>query len=165
MTQIELIAEDVERLRSAYPDLDEAALSEKLVAAALQHRHDVWDRADTFEEFVHEAAALATYRQSLLGAVQARADVQKRERLAYETQIELDKAVLPPLKLEAKELRGEIRRLESALRATGIDPSKIEPIVDGATMAVDDYEAPRFVDGAQRRREVTEFFRRVGGDR
>jgi hypothetical protein len=165
MSRIELIAEDVERLRSAYPDLDDAALGVALTEAAACHRHDTWDREDVLERFVHDAAALATYRHRLLGAGQTRAKARERERDAYEAQIELDREVLPPLKAEAMRLRTEIRRLESALRAKGIDPTTIEPTVEGPTLAVDGYRPPRFVDEAERRREVVAFFRRPGDDR
>jgi hypothetical protein len=165
MTRIELIAEDVERLRSAYPDLDDAALGTALTEAAARHRHATWDREDVLESFVHDAAALATYRHRLLGAPGARAEARERERGAYEAQIELDRDVLPPLKAEARRLRAEIRRLESALLAKGTDPGTIEPTVEGPTLAVDDDRAPRYMDGAERRREVVAFFRRPGDDR
>ncbi len=134
-------------------------------AAALRHRHDSWDREDTYERFVHDAAALATYRHRLLGAAQSRAAAREREREAYDANIELDKDIIPPLKIEARRLRAEIRRLESALLARGIDPATVEPTVEGPTLAVDDYEPPRFVDEVERRRDVVAFFRRVGGDR
>lgn len=165
MTRIELIAEDVARLRAAYPELGEAALREQLVGAALAHRDHEWDPTDPFEGFVHDAAALASYRQRLAGAEPVRVDMKERERMAYEAKIELDRDVIPPLKQEAKRLRSEIRRLEASLRAKGVDPSTIEPVVEGPTIAMDDYEPPRYLDPAERRRQVGEFFRRVGGDR
>jgi hypothetical protein len=165
VTRIELIAEDVERLRAAYPELDDVGLGEALATAALRHRHDAWDHEDTYERFVHEAAALATYRHRLIGAARAGAAARERERDAYDANIELDKDIIPPLKIEARRSRAEIRRLESALLAQGIDPTTIEPIVEGPKLAVDDYEAPRFVDETERRRDVVAFFRRVGGDR
>lgn len=165
MTHIELIGEDVERLRRGFPELDEAVLLERLVAAALFHRAHDWDRKEPLEGFVHGAAALATYRQQLMGMWETRLDVRENERIAYETQIELDRDVIPPLKQEAKRLRSEIRTMETGLRAKGLDPSNIEPLVEEPGIPVDDYQPPRFVHPAERRRQVAEFFRRTGGDR
>ena len=67
--------------------------------------------------------------------------------------------------MEAKRLRREIRDLEEALRAHGLDPSSVGPAIGRSASAVDDYEPPHFVNRAQRQQATAEFFRRVGGDR
>jgi hypothetical protein len=165
MTRVRLIAEDVERLRAAFPKLDDAALGSAMTESARRHAHDDPDPDDALERFVHDAAALATFRHRLLDAVGRRAAARHDERDAYEERIELDVDVLPPLRAEARALRAEIRRLESALRVKGVDPAAVEPTIEGSTVAVDRDAGPRYVDAAERRRAAVAFFRRTGRDR
>jgi hypothetical protein len=82
----------------------------------------------------------------------------------YERHLELDKDVVPPLKLEAKRLRAELRRLEEEARSLGLDVEAIEPRIHWPeTIAVDGYEPPRYETNDERRRTAVDFFRRVGG--
>jgi hypothetical protein len=114
-------------------------------------------------QVVHRAAAVAAYRHRLVVLRDRLRVARTEERQSYEQGILLDRDLVPPFKLRAKELRAEIRRLESVARAHGLDPDTIEPAVDWAeTLAVDTFEAPRYESDADRKRTAVEFFRRHG---
>src|SRR6266540_2454364 len=98
--------------------------------------------------------------------------VKNRDRLArasrfeqhvYNRYIELNREVIPGLKVRANQLRDQIRRLEEVLRARGRDPEGIDPKVP-ARIEVDDYKPVEFED-QERRQKTVDFFRRIGGDR
>jgi hypothetical protein len=110
------------------------------------------------------SAAIALLRFELVTERARRVEALDSERATYERHLELEKDVIPPLKLKAKRLIAEIRILESAARELGIDVDAIAPEVDwpNAT-AVDDYEPTRYESNAERRRTAVEFFRRVSG--
>lgn len=164
MTEVALIAEDVRRLRAAYPEADAARLETLLVDAALSHRAHEIDPDDIVDLFIHEAAALAVYRRRLTAAKGELPDAVEKEAASYAEGIELDRDVIPPLKQEAQRLRGQIRESEARLRARGVDPDTIEPRLAEGSIAVDDYEPPRFADAEERRAATVAFFRRVGGE-
>lgn len=124
MTEVVLIAEDVRRLRAAYPEADAARLETLLVDAALSHRAHEIDPDDIVDLFIHEAAALAVYRRRLTAAKGELPDAVEKEAASYAEGIELDRDVIPPLKQEAQQLRGQIRESEARLRARGVDPRR-----------------------------------------
>ncbi len=165
MTEIALLAEDVARLRAAYPEADDGQLESLLVEAAVRHRAHEPDPYDMAEVFIHEAAAIAVYRQQLAVAKHRLPDAVARESASYAEQLELDREVIPRLKQEAQRLRAQVRDLEERLRSKGLVPDAIEPQIGAGSIAVDDYEPPRFTNVDERRAATVEFFRRVGGER
>jgi hypothetical protein len=111
-----------------------------------------------------KAASVAMHRFELVTGRERLARAEQDEQASYQQHLELHKDVVPPLKLEAKALRSEVRRLEEEARELGIDVDAVEPRIDWPeTMAVDDYESPRYETNESRKRAVVEFFRRVGG--
>lgn len=156
-----ILADDWERLRRCYPDVSE----EELTRLALVRGAEIVDASedDRRAKIIGEAAIVAMVRFRLvMGRDRAEVAVE-RERETYELHLELDKDLVPPLKLEAKRLRAELRALEEEARNSGVDPDAVEPHVDWAgTLAVDEYEAPRYATNETRRRAAVEFFRRVG---
>jgi len=118
---------------------------------------------DAHPEVVHLAAAASAYRHRLVGDRDRLGAARTAERESYERGLLLDRDLVPPLKLRAKDLRAEIRRLEADARGLGLDPDTIDPRVDWAeTFAVDTFEPPRYESDADRKRVVVEFFRRLG---
>jgi len=130
MTVITLIAEDVRRLRAAHPDADAAQLEALLVDAALRHRAHDAEPHDILDLFIHEAAALAVYRQQLAAKKQELPDAVVKEAASYAEEIELDRDVIPPLKQEAQRLRVQMRDLEARLRVRGVDPDTIDRVAN-----------------------------------
>ncbi len=114
-------------------------------------------------QVVLRAAAASAYRHRLVTERHRLAVAEHEERRSYEDGLALDRDLVPPLKLRAKALRAEIRRLEAEARARGLDPDTIEPRVEWAeTLAVDTYVPPRYTTDADRKRATLEFFRRLG---
>lgn len=114
-------------------------------------------------QLARRAAALALLRDSVLAARARAAAVASWERRTYREHLRLEREEVPPLKLRARELRAEIRALEAELRARGVDPALVQPSLPEDTLAVDDYEPPRYRDADERRRRAVEFFRRLEG--
>jgi hypothetical protein len=109
-----------------------------------------------------KAASVAIHRFELVTTRERFARAEHDEQASYERHLELHKDVVPPLKLGAKALRSEVRRLEEQARGLGIDVDALEPRIDWPeTMAVDDYKPPRYETNESRRRAAVEFFRRV----
>jgi hypothetical protein len=110
------------------------------------------------------AAARAAVHRFELVVQRDRFERSERDEVAtYERHLELHKDVVPPLKLEARALRAEIRKLEAEAQARGIDVDTVEPAIDWRnTLAVDGYEAPRYETPESRKQAAVEFFRRVG---
>ncbi|HZP89743.1 MAG TPA: hypothetical protein VFC04_01960, partial [Actinomycetota bacterium] len=110
--------------------------------------------------FAVTAARAAVHRFELV-TQRERFERSERDEIAtYERHLELDRDVVPPLKLEARALRAEIRRLEAEARALGIDVDAVQPAIDWRnTLAVDGYEAPRYETPESRKRAAVEFFR------
>jgi len=163
-----------EGIRGAFPDASEEHLVEAAMArgAALLRESDMPSPGDPSarrrveflrSQVVHRAAAVSAYRHGLV-AVRDRLRVARTEEgQTYEQGILLDRDLVPPLKLRAKDLRAEIRRLEAVARADGLDPDTIEPVVDWAeALAVDTFEPPRYESDADAKRAAVEFFRRLG---
>jgi hypothetical protein len=116
------------------------------------------------EDLARKAAGVAVMRFELVSQRDRFARARALEQETYEQHLRLDKDVVPPLKLEAKRLRAELRSLETRARDLGIDVGEIEPSIDWPnTIAVDAYEAPRYETNAERRKTAVEFFRRIGG--
>jgi hypothetical protein len=114
-------------------------------------------------QVVLRAATASAYRHRLVVDRQRLAAAKDDELRSYQDGLTLDRDLVPPLKLRAKALRAEIRRLETETRARGLDPDAIEPTVDWPeTLAVDSYDRPRFVSDADRKQAAVEFFRRLG---
>ena len=171
---VRVLASDWNRLRAAYPGLDDARLAEEAVArgrdilaelpeepnprAALLQRLE-WLR----RWFPRRAGSIAVQGLDLVEHLGRHADAEKVEQRTYERALELHKDVVPPLKEKAKVLRAEVRRLEEAARARGIDPDAIEPRIRWpSTLAVDIYERPQYETNESRKQATVEFFKRLG---
>jgi hypothetical protein len=90
------------------------------------------------------------------------ADAGAREERTYREQLDLERDVVPPLKLEAKRLRADVQRLDAEAAARGIDVTTIDPQVDWMnTISVDGYVPPRFESSDERRAAAVGFFRRL----
>jgi hypothetical protein len=173
---IEVLAVDWEPFRLAFPGLPDEDLAERalsrgraIVAAPLEDRVPEtlhpgerlsWLRA----ALARKAASVAIHRFELVTTRERFVRAEHDEQASYERHLELHKDVVPPLKLEAKALRSEVRRLEEQARGLGIDVDALEPRIDWPeTMAVDDYQPPRYETNESRKRAAVEFFRRVRG--
>jgi len=173
---VRVLATDWERLRSAYPGLDD----ERLAAEALDRGRDLLAELPTsppleasLEQrvewlrrwFPRKAGSIAAQGFELVEHLRRQAEVGEVERRTYEVHLALNKDVVPPIKEEAKALRAEVRRLEEAVRAKGFDPDSVEPSIDWSrTLAVDIYERPAYQSTESRRRATVEFFKRLGRD-
>lgn len=158
---VEILADDWERLRGCYPDMSVEELTRRVLIRGAEIVDASQD--DRRARIIGEAAIAAMLRFRLVMGRERAEVAEERERETYEQYLELDKDLVPPLKLEAKSLRAEIRRLEEEARNSSLDPDAVEPRVDWAgTLAVDEYEAPRYATNETRRRTAVEFFRRVG---
>src|SRR6266545_1561573 len=88
-----------------------------------------------------KAASVAIHRFELVTNRERFARAEHDEQASYERHLELHKDIVPPLKLEAKGLRSEVRQLEEEARELGIDVDAVEPRIDWPeTMAVENYE-------------------------
>lgn len=155
---VEVPARLWEALRAARP----AASDAELTALALARGRSL--AGDPLRVELAERAALVLLLRERLARERARlAEAERRERAGYERDLTLQRDVIPPLKERAKALRAEIRALEARARSAGVDPETVTPRIDWAdTLAVDDYEAPRFERDEDRRRAAIGFFRRLG---
>jgi hypothetical protein len=174
MTQVPILRADWDRLRAAYPGIDDHPLCRRALergdeVLASDPSEPARDGDPTVEQvrqlrsFVaRRAASLAVYRHELVAHRERLPRAEAAERASYERHLELEKDLVPPLKLRAKALRAEIRRLEAQARHLGLDPEAIAPRIDWPeTLAVDGYEQPRYETNEQRKRTAVEFFRRL----
>jgi hypothetical protein len=166
-----ILTSDWEAFRSAFPGADQRELKDEvmrrgreiLARAALGHRQ-TGSLERGRDELARKAASVALLRFELVTQRTRFARAEALERKTYERHLELDRDVVPPLKLEAKRLRAELRSLEARARSLGVDVEALEPRIDWPnTIAVDTYEPPRYESNEQRRKAAVEFFRRVGG--
>ncbi len=175
-SSVRVLRQDLELLRACHPSVtDEELVREALARAgrilATSPEERVPDHVTGPERLerlrrllARKAASAAVHRFELVSQRERFERADRLERKTYEQHLELDKDVVPPLKLEAKELRAELRRLEREARALGIQVDEIEPAIDWEqTMFVDAYERPRYQTNEQRRRNAVEFFKRTGG--
>ena len=165
---------DWQRLRAAYPGIDDERLAERAIArsrevlAELPADPPAGDSAPVrldwlWRRFPRKAASIAVQGLDLVDHIQPQAAAHEDEQRTYETHLELDMDVVPPLKEEAKALRAEVQRLEDHVRARGIDPESIEPRIEWSrTLAVDLYKRPKYESNESRRRATVEFFKRLG---
>lgn len=173
--RIEVLTADLEHARRARPDLSQdvlvgSALERGLRLAALPIEARVPDDLPAKERlrrlrtlFATTAGLVAEMRTRLVANRERFDRATTSERSAFMEHVELDRDVVPPLKLEAKRLRETVRRLEAEAEARGIDTAEIEPRIDWpSTLAVDAYEPPAYVSNESRRRAATAFFRRSG---
>jgi uncharacterized small protein (DUF1192 family) len=170
----EILRADWERLRRAYPDLEERDLVREVVArgkrlagqqvdetidpSTSRDRRLTWLRAWV----PRQAASIATLGFDLVKNRDRLARASDVEERTYQRHLELNREVIPGLKERADALRAEIARLEAALRARGRDPGTVEPGVP-ARIEIDDYKTVEF-ESQDRKRETVEFFRRIRGD-
>lgn len=175
MTQrVQMLAVEWEGLRRALPQVPEEELTARAIAqgticlaadpTSVDHDLPLSERVARLRPLVVLGAAtvselrfwLVTERDRLRTATQ-------EERRSYEVGLELDRDLVPPLKLRAQALRAEIRRLEAEARDRGLDPEAIEPSIDWAdTLDVDSFRPPRYGSDADRKRAAVEFFGRLG---
>jgi hypothetical protein len=173
--KVEMLAADLAHARRARPDLSEdalvgAALERGLRLAAQPIEARVPNDLPATERlrrlrtlFATTAALVAEMRTRLVLERERFERAATSERSAFMEHVELDRDVVPPLKLEAKRLRVALQQLEAEAEARGIDTADIEPRIDWPnTLAVDTYEPPTYVSNESRRRAATAFFRRNG---
>lgn len=173
---IEVLGADWEPFRRAFPgqpnqELAERALSRGrgIVSTPLEDRvpetlHPAERLSRLRAALARKAASVAIHRFELVTNRERFARAEHDEQASYERHLELHKDVVPPLKLEAKALRTEVRRLEEQARGLGIYVNALEPRIDWPeTMAVDEYQPPRYETNESRKRAAVEFFRRVRG--
>jgi hypothetical protein len=171
---VEVLEVDWDLLRGAFPGVPDEELAERalsrgrqVVTAPDEDRHPATlpstERlARRRWALARKAASVAIHRFELVTNRERFARAEHDEQASYERHLELHKDVVPPLKLEARGLRSEVRRLEEEARELGIDVDAIEPRIDWPeTMAVDDYEPPRYETNESRKRAAVEFFRRA----
>lgn len=173
---VRVLRVDWELLRASYPSVSDEELARealaragRILATAPEERvpDDVTgpERLERLGRLLaRKAASVAVHRFELISQRERVERADRLERETYEQHLELDKDVVPPLKLEAKELRVELRRLEREAGALGIDVDEIEPAIDwDQTIFVDVYEPPRYETNEQRSRNAVEFFKRTSG--
>jgi hypothetical protein len=175
MANVEILRGDWERLRQAFPDLDERdlvreiaargkRLAERQVEEAIDPNEPRDRRLTWLRTWVpRQAASVATLGFDLVknrGRLAAASGLEERTHQRY---VELNRDVIPSLKERANALRAEIARLEAELRARGRDPGAVEPGVP-TRIEIDDYQTVEF-ETQDRKRETVEFFRRIRGDR
>jgi hypothetical protein len=171
---VEVLEVDWELLRGAFSGVPDTELAERalsrgrqIVVAPDEDRHAVTlpsaERvARSRWTLARKAASVAIHRFELVTNRERFARAERDEQASYERHLELHKDIVPPLKLEAKRLRSEVRRLEKEARELGIDVDAIEPRIEWPeTMAVEDYEPLRYETNESRKRAALEFFRRV----
>jgi hypothetical protein len=165
VTRITVLAEDWELLDTPQ-GRGERPRSLEAIERGRSHLGEPAPGGDLRDRFVHLAASVAIYRFELASGRGRSHHAAEAERDTRERAVILDREVVPPLKLEARRLRAEIRRLEDELRKRGVDADVIEPRIDWSqTMAVDDYNEPRYQTVEERKRAAVEFFRRRGEGR
>lgn len=171
---VEVLEVDWDLLRGAFPGVPDADLAERalsrgrqVVRAPDEDRHPVTlPSAERLARqrwaLARKAASVAIHRFELVTNRERFARAEHDEQAGYERHLELHKDIVPPLKLEAKGLRSEVRQLEEEARELGIDVDAVEPRIDWPeTMAVENYEPPRYETNESRKRAAVEFFRRV----
>jgi len=173
--QVELLEVDLERAARAGP-LDSWALGNELARrgrlVAAGGRPEELDAvgpaaglgvAELRRLLIWTAALSSVHRFAYVTTRGTAARAAEAERRAYEEKLSLDRDRLPDLKEQARDLRAEIRRLEVELRRRGGDPERVGGAIDwDRTLAVDDYEPPRYESNEDRRARAVDFFRRIG---
>jgi uncharacterized small protein (DUF1192 family) len=170
---IEILKGDWERLRRAYPDVDEDQLLSEIVLrgrratagepqetiqaeGTLQERLE-WLRAWT----PRMAASMATLGFELVKNRGRLAEATRLEELTYTRDVELKMDVVPEVKERARILRIEIGRLEAELRSRGGDPDAVEPHVPDDAISVDQAQRAQYETNESRRKATLEFFHRL----
>ncbi len=174
--QITVLRRDWDLLREACAGSTDAELARRAIERAARilasdpedRVPDDLDPATRVERLralvARKGGGIALLRYELVAGRDRFVLAAREEQESYERHLWLDKDVVPPLKLQARALRAEIRRLEREARDRGIDPEGVAPPVDWpSTIAVDGYETPRYETNGERRRTAVEFFRRVAG--
>lgn len=168
---IQLPAGDLELAARARPDLDEASLIREAIARGSGLVRSATEAAPSGEEeleralrvdLAHAVAEVAGLRWSIVSNRERLGRATDDERRTYEESIALDADLVPALKVEARDLRMELRRLEVEAAARGIDVGDVEPSIDwSSTIAVAGYGAPRYESAESRRATTVAFFRRI----
>lgn len=168
---IPLLARDLELAARARQDLDEACLVAEAAARGSRLVRSVTEESPAEEELeralridlAHAVAEVAELRWSIVSNRERLGRATDDERRTYEESIALDADLVPALKVEARDLRRELRRLEDDATARGIDIAGVEPAIDwSSTIAVAGYEVPRYESAESRRATAVAFFRRIG---
>jgi hypothetical protein len=172
--RVQMLAGEWERIRRALPGMAEEELTARaiahgtacLAAGPISVDPDLppSDRVARLRRLVVLGATTVSELRSWLVSERDRLrTAAEEERRSYEIGLELDRDLVPPLKLRAKELRAEIRRLEAEAAAQGLDPDGIAPAIDWReTVDVDRFQPPRYGSDEDRKRAAIEFFGRLG---
>lgn len=167
---IQLPAGDLELAARARPDLDEAALIREAIARGSGLVRSATEASPSGEELeralridlAHAVAEIAWLRWSIVTNRERLGRATDDEQRTYEESIALDADLVPPLKVQARDLRTELRRLEVEAAARGVDVAGVEPSIDwSSTIAVAGYDVPRYESAESRRATTVAFFRRI----
>jgi hypothetical protein len=171
---VTVLAVDWERLRRAYPDLDDRALGAEALARGLRlassPQEDRPPRPgqsspglrELREAFARHGARVAVHRFTYATSRDRFDRAARREAEAAREQLRLEREVVPALKARARALRDALREVEGALRARGLDPDRIGPPVDWRTAPLlDEPGPPGSPDPAPGREDALRFFRRL----
>lgn len=171
---VQILSADIQDARAARPDLTDDALIEEACLRGLriasENAGDDLAGVEASTELriaslrircAVSAASVAELRTRLVVDRERYESSAEEERRTYLEFVQLDRDVVPPLKMEARQLRAEVRRLEAEAEAMGIDISAVHPLIEWAqTLAVEGYEPPLYVSNESRRRTALAFFRR-----
>jgi hypothetical protein len=171
---VEVLALEWDLLRRALPDVPDGDLVERALRRGMAIVGESLDESVPEEipsagrvvrlrrALARAAASVAVHRFELVTNRERFSRAERDELESYERHLELHRDVVPPLKLDAKALRAQVRGLENEARGLGIDVEAVEPSIDWAnTMYVDEYEPPRYETNESRKHTAVEFFRRV----
>lgn len=171
---VRLLRDDWDAFAARFPGVSADELADQMIVRGQEVLAAAHDEAPTEGHadatarlrnmLARKAGSVALVRFELVTQRERFTRAERLEQATYERHLELDREIVPPLKLEAKRLRAEIRALEARARELDVDVDELRPQVDWAnTIAVDAYRPPRYESNEERRRTAVEFFRRVGG--
>lgn len=162
---VTVLAVDWRRLRRAYPGVDDRSLAEEAFRRGLRLAVPPSDPSHPTdppalrEAFVDLGARLAVHRFEYVTGRDRFASAARREALTRHEHLRLQREVLPELRARARRLRDEVRALEAALQARGVNPDALGPPVDWEAVPLD--EDPSGSDPAAEREAALRLFRRL----
>jgi hypothetical protein len=163
---IEVFAGDLDIAQRARPELTPEDLVEEALArglALIGLGADPGGDDDLRVDLADAVAEASAIRWILVTSRDRFVDARESEQQTYLEHLDLERDVVPPMKLEAQRLRKVLRGLEAKARVRGVDLAAIEPQIDWMnTISVEGYAPPRFQSNAERRETSVRFFRRLG---